>query len=192
MTKVQITKSSPIFSRIFVDPQLVHEAEHFQWDSATQTMLTPGELATNETSIALEEQGWWKDVVEQFEEKKRTSPGKRAYASEQALFDFDGVLSIKTMHEDNDVVSHPDTTSGSKHIHITEGQATEIMDIELVPNEGRSRRRQCHRPKSVEVQIAPEDEDRSGSEADSSDQADSAQSMASAAIQVHELSGASG
>ena len=58
------------FLRTFVDPQLIHEAHMCEWDSDTQTLLTPDELAENSASTALEEQGWWKDVVEQYEATK--------------------------------------------------------------------------------------------------------------------------
>lgn len=47
----------------FINPQLVHEADQCEWDSESQTLLTPSELADIFMSMDLEEQGWWKDVV---------------------------------------------------------------------------------------------------------------------------------
>lgn len=139
----------------FVHPQLVHEASHCQWDSTSQMLLTSTELEENTTEGLLEEQGWWKDVVKQFEEKQHTLPGKRANASQQALFDLDGILSVKTMHERNEIISSINSPPGSKHVHITEEHATEIMEVDddsgdeisPDPQEGCSSRRQGNMPK---------------------------------------------
>jgi hypothetical protein len=49
-------------------------------------ILSPAELAENSASADLEQHGWWKDVVEQYENKK--GQGKRSYASQQVLFDL--------------------------------------------------------------------------------------------------------
>ena len=51
------------FLRIFVDPQLIHEASYCVWDSDTQTLQTKAELDETNASNELEEQGWWQDVV---------------------------------------------------------------------------------------------------------------------------------
>jgi hypothetical protein len=41
----------------------------------------------------LEDQTWWKDVVEKFENKKCEVSGKHTFVSQQALFDLDGTRS---------------------------------------------------------------------------------------------------
>ena len=74
------------FLTTFVEPQLVHKASQCEceWDSKTQTLLTPAELTENLASAGLEEQGWWKDVVEQYKSKWPDKPNKWNYASQQA------------------------------------------------------------------------------------------------------------
>ncbi len=76
------------FLKTYIDPQLIHEATQCEWDSETQTLLTPSELAETSASAELEEQGWWKDVVLQYN-KGKTNPGKRSYAAQNALFVLD-------------------------------------------------------------------------------------------------------
>jgi hypothetical protein len=100
------------FLKTFVDPQLIHEAPQCKWDSKTQTLLTPTELADNSASGGLEEQGWWKDVVLQYETQK--GQGKRPYAVPQALFDLDGAQSVKTTHKANDNASGDQSQESSK------------------------------------------------------------------------------
>jgi len=102
------------FLKTFVDPQLIHEVPQCQWDSETQTLLTPSELADDSAAMDLEEQGWWRDVVVQYETKKGL--GKRSYASPHALFDLDGAHSMKTMHEANDNASGEHSQESSKQV----------------------------------------------------------------------------
>jgi hypothetical protein len=178
------------FLKIFVDPQLIHEATHCQWDSSTQTLLTPSELEENTTSNELEEQGWWRDVVIQYDTTK--GQGKRPFASPQALFDLDGTQSVKTMHEANDNASADPSQDSSKRVRIqeTSGQEKSMSDASsssVVSDEGRGGRRSGHTPKSVEVQ---EDEDSADMEYDSEEGSDS--STASAADPTTSLPGKTG
>ena len=132
------------FLKIFVDPQLVHEVTQCEWDSETQTLLTPNELAENSASTEMEEQGWWKDVVVQHELQK--SQGKRPFASPQALFDLDGAQSIKTMHEANDGGSADRSQDSSKRVRIMHdkppggNQAADTSETSAVSDEGRTLR----------------------------------------------------
>ena len=73
------------FLLIFVDPQLIQAATFCEWDIKTQPLLTPSKLAEYSNSVDLVEQGWWKDVVEQFEEKKQDTSGKRMHLTKPCL-----------------------------------------------------------------------------------------------------------
>jgi hypothetical protein len=95
--------------RKFVDPMLVHEVEQCQWESATRTISTPAELEEDGAGKGVEEMPWYRDIVRQYEELQMdTDKGKKKYAAQHALFDLDGVQSIKTMHEKNDNVVNLD------------------------------------------------------------------------------------
>jgi len=178
------------FLNIFVDPQLIHEATHCQWDSSTQTLMTPTELEENATSNELEEQGWWRDVVIQYDTTK--GQGKRPFASPQALFDLDGTQSVKTMHEANDNASADPSQDPSKRVRIqaSTGQGKSMSDASsssVVSDEGRGGKRSGHTPESVEVQ---EDEDSADMEYDSEEGSES--STASAANPTTSLPGKTG
>jgi hypothetical protein len=171
------------FLRIFIDPQLIHEADQCEWDSSTQTLLTPSELAENSTSADLEERGWWKDVVEQYESKQ--NQGKRSYASQQALFDLDGAQSIKTMHETNDVISTDRSQDSSKRVKISSSakdaqtSAADSTGDDSASQEDRERKRLGHTPASVGVRDDMRQEMELSSEEDSFSSAHEASSTAS-------------
>jgi hypothetical protein len=142
------------FLGTFIDPQLVHEADQCEWDSETQTLLTPAELAENSNSKELEEQGWWKDVVVQHDVKQKQ--GKRSYASQQALFDLDGTQSIKTMHEANDGASTDLSNESSKRVKISQNNSVTAPPGNRASNgrvsqEVRNTSRSGHTPPSVGV-----------------------------------------
>jgi hypothetical protein len=150
------------FLRIFVDPQLIHEASHCVWDSETQTLQTRAELDETNASNELEEQGWWRDVVLQYENTK--GQGKRPFASQQALFDLDGAQSVKTMHEANDASSADPSQESSKRVRISK----EMVDPEksttgssgsVVSDEGRGNTRSGDTPISVGVRVDEDSQD---------------------------------
>jgi hypothetical protein len=151
------------FLKTFVDPQLIHEAPQCEWDSKTQTLLTPTELADDSAAGGLEEQGWWKDVVLQYENQK--GQGKRAYAAPQALFDLDGAQSVKTMHEANDNASGNQSQELSKRVRISketgtsEKTMTNNSERSVVSDEGRGRKRSGNTPTSVGVRVDQDSED---------------------------------
>jgi hypothetical protein len=170
------------FLCIFIDPQLIHEADQCEWDSKTQTLLTPAELAENFTSTELEEQGWWKDVVVQYEANQKQ--GKRSYASQQALFDLDGAQSIKTMHEANDATSTDLLNESSKRVKISQyksnktppaSRVTHDRDLQEVRNSSRS----GHTPPSVGVREDAGQDMEYSSEEESSSSAQDVNSTAS-------------
>ena len=180
------------FLKTFVDPPLIHEAPQCEWDSETQTLLTPTELADDSAAGNLEEQGWWKDVVRQYENQK--GQGKRAYAAPQALFDLDGAQSIKTMHEANDNASGDQSQESSKRVRISkevvssDKTMTDNSENSVVSEEDRESRRSGHTPTSVGVRVdqESEDSDRSVEELSSNT------STASVADPPDDLSGTSG
>ena len=180
------------FLKKFVDPQLIHEASSCEWDSATQTLQTPEELEENNNSMELEEQGWWKDVVVQYELQK--GQGKRPYASPQALFDLDGAQSVKTMHEANDNASGDRSQDSSKRVRISEGTkptnkpSTDHSESSVVSDEGRGSKRSGHTPTSVGVRTGLESRD----EEHSAEELSSSSSTASDAAPSEDLSGTSG
>ena len=180
------------FLKIFVDPQLIHEAPQCEWDPKTQTLLTPTELADDSAASGLEEQGWWKDVVLQYESQK--GQGKRAYAAPQALFDLDGAQSIKTMHEANDNASRDQSQESSKRVRISKETGTsdktmtDNSESSIVSDEGRRRQRSGNTPTSVGVRVDQESEDSDRSVEKLSSNA----STASAADSPDDLSGTSG
>jgi hypothetical protein len=97
--------------RKFVDPMLVHEVDQCQWDSATRSITTPSELEEDGAGKGVEEMPWYKDIVKQYEELQVEESGgknKKKYAAQHALFDLDGIQSVKTMHEKNDNVVNLD------------------------------------------------------------------------------------
>ena len=52
---------------------------------------------------------WYKDIVRQYEELQvEPGKGKKQYAAQHAIFDLDGVQSVKTMHEKHDNVVNLD------------------------------------------------------------------------------------
>jgi hypothetical protein len=144
------------FLKTFIDPQLIHEASQCEWDSESQTLLTPSELAEDTATGDLEEQGWWKDVVLQYDNDKGKG-GKRSYAAQNALFDLDGAQSIKTMHQAHDMASTDNSTTPSKRVRISNHKSKNSNNAsdgsESSPGslEGRGSRRQGHTPRSVEV-----------------------------------------
>jgi hypothetical protein len=147
------------FLRIFVDPQVIHEATHCEWDSAMQTLLTPSELEENAVSFELEEQGRWRDMVIQYDTTK--GQGKCPFATSQALFDLDGTQSVKTMQEANDNVSADQSQDSLKRVRIQEMTdkdklTSDASESSIVSNKGRGGKRLGHAPKSVGVR---EDED---------------------------------
>lgn len=180
------------FLKTFVDPQLIHEASQCEWDSETQTLLTPSELAADSATNDLEDQGWWRDVVVQYETKKGT--GKRTYAAPQALFDLDGTQSIKTMHEANDNASGEHSQESSKRVRISketqhkETTRTDDSERSVVSDEGRGSKRSGPTPTSDEVRMDLESDD-SGQ---SIEEVSSTASTASAADLAEDLSGTSG
>jgi hypothetical protein len=142
------------FLKTFVDPQLIHEAPRCEWDSKTQTLLTPTELADDSAAGGLEEQGWWKDVVLQYEHQK--GQGKRAYAAPQALFDLDGAQSVKTMHEANDNASGDLSQELSKRVRISKETGTsdktmtDTSESSVVSDEGAGASGRETRPQVLE------------------------------------------
>jgi hypothetical protein len=180
------------FLKTFVDPQLIHEASQCEWDSETQTLLTPTELADNSAAMDLEDQGWWRNVVVQYETKKGL--GKRSYAAPQALFDLDGTQSIKTMHEANDNASGEHSQESSKRVRISkeneqkETTGTDNSESSVVSDEGRGSKRSGHTPTSDGVRMDQESEDSDQSVEESSSSA----STASVADPADDLSGTSG
>ena len=176
----------------FVDPQLIHEAAQCEWDSKTQTLLTPSELEDNLASIELEEQGWWRDVVVQYETQK--GQGKRPYASPQALFDLDGTQSVKTMHEANDNASGEHSQESSKRVQISQGtktggaSTTDNSECSEVSDKGRRSRRSGHTPASVGVRVDQDSQDMEHS----AEELSSSSSTASDADPTDDLSGTSG
>lgn len=179
------------FLKIFVDPQLIHEATQCEWDSKTQTLLTPTELADDSAAGGLEDQGWWKDVVLQYESQK--GQGKRAYAAPQALFDLDGAQSVKTMHEANDNASGDQSQESSKRVRISketkssDKTMTDNSVSSVVSDEGRGRQRSGHTPPSVGVRV-----DQDSEESERSVEERSSTSTASDADPTEDLSGTSG
>ena len=180
------------FLKTFVDPQLIHEAPQCEWDSKTQTLLTPSEMADDSAAGGLEEQGWWKDVVLQYE--NQNGKGKRAYAAPHALFDLDGAQSVRTMHEANDNASGDHSQESSKRIRISkevgpsDKTMTDPSESSVVSDEDRGRKRSGHTPKSVGVRMDQESEESDGSVEEISLQ----ESTASAAVPADDLSGTSG
>jgi hypothetical protein len=175
-----------------VDPQLIHEASQCEWDSETQTLLTPTELADDSAAMDLEDQGWWRDVVVQYETKKGL--GKCSYSAPQALFDLDSTQSIKTMHEANDNASGEHSQESSKRVCILkeneqkETTRTDNSESSVVSDEGRGSKRSGHTPTSDGVRMDQESKDLDQSVEESSSSA----SMASAADPADDLSGTSG
>jgi hypothetical protein len=149
------------FLKIYVDPQLIHEAPQCEWDSDTQTLLTPNELAENSASTEMEEQGWWKDVVVQHELQK--GQGKRPFASPQALFDLDGAQSIKTMHEANEGGSVDRSQDSSKRVRIMQAdppkEKTTDTSVNSVVSDDGHIPRSGDTPTSVGVREDSEDEE---------------------------------
>ena len=180
------------YLKTFVDPQLIHEASQCEWDSKTQTLLTPSEMADNSATMDLEEQGWWRDVVVQYETKKGL--GKRSYAAPQALFDLDGTQSVKTMHEANDNASGEHSQESSKRVRISKDNQqpantrTDNSESSVVPDEGRGSKRSGLTPTSDEVRINQDIE----SSDQSIEEVSSSASTASAADFDDDLSGTSG
>jgi hypothetical protein len=183
------------FNLKFIDPQIVHGAEACVWNSSTQTLLTPEELDEETNVVEMEEQGWWKDVVEQYEHKH--SQGKRSYASKHALFDLDGTQSIKTMHESNDNASTDLSQDSAKRVKIAQNPKGSTKSAQRgtsgVPQqEGRGSRRQGHTPTSDEVRDDGRQEMELSSEDDSFSSAQDASSTASAADLDHPPPGKTG
>ncbi len=145
-----------------MDPQLIHEASYCEWDSTTQTLQTQAELKETNASGELEEQGWWRDVVLQFENK--TGQGKCPFASQQALFNLDGAQSVKTMHEANDASSADPSQESSKRVRISKntanlGKSTTSPGGSVVSDEGRDKSRSGDTPTSVGVRVDEESQD---------------------------------
>jgi hypothetical protein len=171
------------FLKTFVDPQLIHEAVHCEWDSETQTLLTKAELDENNKTGELEEQGWWRDVVVQYESTK--GQGKRPFASQQALFDLDGAQSIKTMHEANDSASADPSQESSKRVRISNTTKTQDMSAtdsagnSVVSDEDRVSKRSGDTPPSVGVRVDEDSQDMDysseGSNSDASSASDAGQ-----------------
>ena len=180
------------FLKTYVDPQLIHEAPQCKWDSTNQTLLTPMEIADNSAAGGLEEQGWWKDVVLQYENQK--GQGKRAYAAPQALFNLDGAQSVRTMHEANDNASGGHSQESSKRVRISKEAGpsdktmTDNSESSVVSDEDRGRKRSGHTPTSVGVRVDQDSEESDGSVEETSSQ----ESTASAAVPTDDLSGTSG
>ncbi len=173
------------FTLTYIDPQIVHEAAECEWDSDTQTLLTPMELAEDFNSTELEAQGWWKDVVEQYEQKQ--AQGKRPYASRQALFDLDGSQSVKTMHEANDSQSMDNSQeSVTKKVKISQGpkepKHSAASHSGSAQQEDRGSRRSGHTPTSVGVRGGVERDMEEDSEEGSFSSAQDASSTASVAV----------
>jgi hypothetical protein len=151
------------FLKIFVDPQLIHKASQCEWDSDTQTLLTPSELADDSAGMDLEEQGWWRDVVVQYKTKKGL--GKHSYASPQALFDLDGTQSIKTMHQANDNASGEHSQESSKQVRILKDNEnndktrTDNSESSVVSDKGRGSRQSGNMPTSDGVRVDQESDD---------------------------------
>ena len=166
------------FLKTFVDPQLIHEAVHCEWDSETQTLLTKAELDENNKTGELEDQGWWRDVVVQYESTK--GQGKRPFASQQALFDLDGAQSVKTMHETNDNASADQSQESSKRVRITTEFATQDKSVtdstnnSVVSDEDRVSKRSGDTPPSVEVRADEDSQDMDYSSEGSASDASSA------------------
>ena len=180
------------FLKIFVDPQLIHEAPQCEWDSKTQTLLTPTELADDSAAGGLEGQGWWKDVVLQYDTQK--GQGIRAYAAPQALFDLDGAQSVNTMHEANDNTSGDQSQESSKRVRISKETTTsnktmaDNSESSVVSDEGRGCQRSGHTPSSVGVRVDQDSEESDRSVEELSSNA----STASDADPTDDLSGKSG
>jgi hypothetical protein len=174
------------FLKTFVDPQLIHEAAHCDWDSATQTLLTKAELDENNKTGELEEQGWWRDVVVQYESTK--GQGKRPFASQQALFDLDGAHSVKTMHETNDNASGDQSQELSKRVRIADKTSTQdksVSDtsISVVSDEDRGSKRPGDTPPSVGVRADENSQDMDYSTEGSASEASSASDAGSTEVQ---------
>ena len=184
------------FLTTFVDPQLIHEAGLCEWDSETQTLMTPEELAESTASTALEEQGWWKDVVVQYETGK--GQGKRPFASPQALFDLDGAHSIKTMHEANESGSTEQSQDSSKRVRISQEQTyhekkpTDTSVTSVVSDEGRGSKRSGHTPISVGVRDDSDGEELDFSSEESTSKDQEVESTASDAAPSAESPGTTG
>jgi hypothetical protein len=185
------------FLKTFVDPQLIHDAPHCEWDSSTQTLLTREELAEDSASKELENQGWWKDVVLQYEGGKDKS-SKRAYASQNALFDLDEAQSVKTMHEAYNNGGANTANTPSKRVRILQQEdqqqnsAAESFEESSGPHEDRGSRRLGHTPKSVGVRGDISSDKESTSESSHSDASQEAIFTASVADQIDHLPGTDG
>ena len=166
------------FLKTFVDPQLIHEAAHCEWDSETQTLLTKAELDENNNAGELEEQGWWRDVVVQYESTK--GQGKRPFASQQALFDLDGAQSIRTIHEANDNDSADPSQESSKRVRIESMKAsqdkstTDSAGNSVVSDEDCVGKRSGDTPPSVGVWVDEDGQDMDYSSEGSASDASSA------------------
>jgi hypothetical protein len=161
------------FLDTFVDPQLIHDIHNCKWDSETQTLLTQDEQEQDTKVINLEEQTWWKDVVKQYEQVKEKEKKHKNYAAQEALFDLDGEMSTKTMHEKNDkkqqAAEEVVVEDSSSDDESEQGSWTEVR---------RGKRKGSTPNASVEVQSDKDESDGEQSGADDSSDNDSSTASA--------------
>ena len=88
---------------------------------------------------------WYKDIVKQYEQlQMEEGRGKKKYAAQHALFDLDGVQSVKTMHEKNDNV-----------VNLDEMEEDLDGDVEVSKTKSAKRKKGQRRDSGPRVKTSP-------------------------------------